>query len=62
MGAFFMLYFVHKELILLNINEYIKSKKELKNLPIMVVYLTITELIKDGYIKYDNARIIKKDA
>ena len=61
MGAFFMLYFRHKELIPININEYIKSKKELKNLPIMVVYLTIIELVKDGYIKYDNARIIKKD-
>ena len=45
----------------MNITEYIKSKKEFELMPFMTVYLTIVELIKDGYIKYDNARIIKKD-
>lgn len=45
----------------MNISEYVQSKKELKNMPIMVVYLTIVELIKDGYIKYDNAMLVKKD-
>nr|DAG28545.1 MAG TPA: hypothetical protein [Caudoviricetes sp.] len=31
-----------------NIVEYIKSNETLKNLDFLIVYLTITELIKDG--------------
>ena len=43
-----------KELIVLNISEYIKSKEEFALMPFMTVYLTITELIKDGYLKFDD--------
>ena len=51
-GAFFMLYFRHKELIYMNnISEYIKSNKNLKSLDFLTVYLTIIELIKDGKIE-----------
>ena len=45
----------------LNISEYIKSKKEFGLMPFMTVYLTITELIKDGYLEYDGEQLIKKD-
>ena len=41
-----------KELILLsNISDYIKSKKKLKSLDFLTVYLTIIELVKDGQIE-----------
>ena len=51
-GAFFMLYFRHKELILMNdISDYIKSNKKLKSLDFLTVHLTIIELIKDGQIE-----------
>ena len=51
-GAFFMLYFRHKELIYMNnISEYIKSNKKLKSLDFLSVYLTIIELVKDGKIE-----------
>ena len=33
-----------------NISEYIKANKRLKRLDFLTVYLTITELIKDGKI------------
>lgn len=34
-----------------DISAYIKSNKKLKNLDFLTVYLTITELIKDGKIE-----------
>ena len=37
----------------MNVTEYIKSKKEFELMPFMTVYLTILELIKDGYINFD---------
>lgn len=36
-----------------NVSEYIKSNPKLKNLDFLTVYLTITELIKDGYVILD---------
>ena len=48
-----------KELIKLNISEYIKSKKEFDLMPFMTVYLTIIELVKDGYLKYDGEGLKK---
>jgi hypothetical protein len=33
-----------------NISEYINKNERLKNLDFLTVYLTITELIKDGKI------------
>ena len=54
-GAFFMLWFGHKELIYMNnISDYIKSNKKLKSLDFLTVYLTIIELIKDGKIELEN--------
>lgn len=46
-----------KELIPMNITEYIKSKKEFELMPFMTVYLTIIELIKDGYLEYDGKEL-----
>ena len=37
----------------MGISDYIKNKKEFKQMPFMTVYLTIVELIKDGYLKND---------
>ena len=59
-------FFCYSEIIkgvdfFLNISEYIKSKKEFGLMPFMTVYLTITELIKDGYLEYDGEQLIKKD-
>jgi hypothetical protein len=45
----------------LNISEYINGKEQLKSLPFAVVYVTVCELVKDGYIKYDNAELSKAD-
>lgn len=36
-----------------NVSEYIKSNPKLKTLDFLTVYLTITELIKDGYVSLD---------
>lgn len=36
-----------------NILEYIKSNAQLRSLDFMTVYLTITELIKDGKAELD---------
>ena len=41
----------------MSISEYIKSKKEFDLMPFMTVYLTITELIKDGYLEYDGKEL-----
>lgn len=38
-----------------NVSEYIKSNPKLKTLDFLTVYLTITELIKDGHINLTNA-------
>ena len=48
-----MLYFSHKGVDFMGISEYIKSKKEFNLMPFMTVYLTIIELVKDGYLKPD---------
>lgn len=45
----------------MNISEYIKSKKEFDLMPFMTVYLTIIELVKDGYLQYDGEGLKKKD-
>lgn len=45
----------------MNISEYIKSKKEFDLMPFMTVYLTIIELVKDGYLEYDKEGLKKKD-
>lgn len=37
----------------MGISEYIKGKKEFDLMPFMTVYLTIVELVKDGYLKPD---------
>ena len=37
----------------MKIIDYIKSKKKFQQMPFMTVYLTIVELIKDGYLKND---------
>lgn len=36
-----------------DISAYIKSNKKLKHLDFLTVYLTITELIKDGHVILD---------
>lgn len=41
----------------MNITEYIKSKEEFELMPFMTVYLTIIELIKDGYLEYDGKEL-----
>ncbi len=38
----------------MSITEYINSKKSLELMPFMTVYLTIMELVKDGYIRVDD--------
>ena len=43
----------------MGISDYIKSKKEFSLMPFMTVYLTITELIKDGYLKFDEFMVEK---
>lgn len=43
----------------MGISDYIKSKKEFDLMPFMTVYLTITELIKDGYLKIDDFMVEK---
>lgn len=37
----------------MGITAYIKSKKEFELMPFMTVYLTIIELMKDGYLPED---------
>lgn len=53
-GAFFMLYFRHKELIPMSLSKYIRTHKELSKLDFLTVYLVIVELLKDGKMEWNN--------
>ena len=43
----------------MGITKYIKSKKVFNLMPFMTVYLTIIELMKDGYLQNDVFEIDK---
>ena len=43
----------------MGISDYIKNKKEFNLMPFMTVYLTIVELIKDGYLSADDFYVEK---
>ena len=55
-----MLLFTHKGVDFMGISEYIKSKKEFELMPFMAVYMTIIELVKDGYLEPD-AFLVKEN-